>query len=85
MAVKTLTVTEKAYNLLRMLKYGDESFSDLILRIAEAKKGNVIKFYGALNLSYKEKEDRIKRIKKGRDEIDKEMSMRIKKIRARLR
>ena len=33
MAVKTITVTEDAYDTMKRLKKGDESFSDLFLRI----------------------------------------------------
>ena len=34
MVVKTITVTERAYGLLKAKKAGNESFSDVILRIA---------------------------------------------------
>lgn len=32
MAVKTITITEEAYNLLKSKKQGEESFSELIIR-----------------------------------------------------
>ena len=49
MAVKTITVTEDAYNALASDKKKDESFSQVILR-THKKKGNwetVSKFIGA--------------------------------------
>lgn len=48
MVIKSLTVTEDAYDALKALKYGDESFSETILRISSDKRGNAAKFFGAL-------------------------------------
>ena len=51
MAVKTITITEKAYQALASEKKEGESFSELILRTHE-KKGNIEslrKFIGAWN------------------------------------
>ncbi len=41
MAVKTITITEKAYNKLLNLKKERESFSDLFNRISDEKKGKL--------------------------------------------
>ncbi len=37
MATKTITVTEDAYEHIKRLKYQEESFSDLFLRLADEK------------------------------------------------
>ena len=39
MATKTLTITKEAYDELKAMKMGDESFSKTILRLTEGKKG----------------------------------------------
>ncbi len=38
MAVKTITVTEKAYHHLKAHKTADESFSDVILRLTKRRR-----------------------------------------------
>ena len=47
MATKTITVTDDAYNALRALKDGNESFSETILRVAKRKP--LSSFYGILS------------------------------------
>lgn len=47
MAVKTITITEKAYSSLKAKKGKKESFSDTILRVT--RKGNIMDFFGVLN------------------------------------
>ena len=37
MAVKTITITEDAYRRLKSRKLGDESFSDVILRLTKRR------------------------------------------------
>lgn len=46
MGTKTITVMDDAYNLLLSRKNKDESFSEVIRKMAE-EKGNVMKFAGA--------------------------------------
>ena len=41
-ARKTLTISEEAYNALARLKSKDESFSKVILRLAQKNKGNLL-------------------------------------------
>ncbi|HEY4704396.1 MAG TPA: antitoxin VapB family protein [Thermoplasmata archaeon] len=38
MTVKTITVTQEAYRRLKAHKTGDESFSDVILRLTKRRK-----------------------------------------------
>ena len=47
MAVKTITITEKAYNTLKAMKKVDESFSEEINRIG-AEKRPISDFFGLL-------------------------------------
>ncbi len=45
MAHKTLTISEEAYNALARLKSKDESFTKVILRLAQKKtKGNLLDY-----------------------------------------
>jgi predicted CopG family antitoxin len=83
MVVKTLTVTEKAYEFLRRAKKGDESFSEVIVRISNKEKGNIIGFYGMLKDSRKELDGMKKKIKKRKKEINKESRSRENKLRKR--
>ena len=46
MGTKTITVTEDAYNALYALKRGDESFSEMSLRIGRRKPLSA--FFGVL-------------------------------------
>lgn len=54
MAVKTLTITEQAYNKIKSMKEGDESFSDLFLRIASGNINVAKRFFGVAHLSEEE-------------------------------
>ncbi len=56
MAVKTITVTEKAYETLKARKVASESFSEAIMRIAGRK--SLLEFAGALS---KESADRLEK------------------------
>lgn len=47
MAVKTITIMEKAYEALKSLKLPRESFSETILRIS--KRRQLSEFYGVLS------------------------------------
>ena len=66
MTVKTITVTESAYNTLKNMKHGDESFSEVITRISSEKK-SVLDFFGLLKdseSSAEELQQRTKEIRK---------------------
>ena len=47
MVVKTITITEHAYEMLKRLKNKDESFSDVITRVAK-NRSELGKFFGLL-------------------------------------
>ena len=78
MVIKSLTVTEDAYDALKAEKCGDESFSEVILRVMSEKKGQTARFFGAL----KGIEGTLlrERIKKRRAEIEREFGERAKRI-----
>jgi len=83
MVIKSLTITEEAYDSLKRLKYGDESFSEVIIRVAKEKKPNLEKYFGILKQSETKAEDWIKRIKEGREKFNasaKERSRKLTKI-----
>ena len=60
MAVKTITITEKAYEKLASNKEGGESFSELIDR-RFTKKGDLSQFIGAWSDMSEETAEKIKR------------------------
>jgi len=83
MVIKSLTITEDAYDALKTLKHGDESFSKTILRIKEDKANVIERYFGILKMSEKEINDWQKNIKKRREEINQEFQKRkinLKKI-----
>lgn len=76
MSVKTITVTENAYEALKKMKEPNESFSDIILRVA--KRRPLDDFFGVLS---KESGDRLeKAIMKARKRRNLAHKERIKKI-----
>lgn len=46
MATKTLSITEEAYNRLKVLKNNKESFSDIIMRVTNKNRKSVSELYG---------------------------------------
>lgn len=62
MAVKTITITEKAYETLKARKEGSESFSEAINRIAG--KRSLMDFAGIL--THEEADELERNIKEGR-------------------
>jgi len=79
MAIKSLTITEHAYNALKAVKCGDESFSDVIIRLSKEKVGAAAKFVGALKISDKEYDDWRSSTKKWKEQFDKDSYRRISK------
>src|SRR3989338_2210071 len=79
MVIKSLTITEEAYNSLKRLKYGDESFSEVIIRMSNGKVAPLEKYLGILK-DDKELESRIKTRRKLIDFETKERIKRFQKI-----
>ena len=78
MAVKTITVTEKAYEALKDKKAPNESFSETIMRIAGRR--SLLEFAGALSeKSAKKLEESIREIRKSHVESHKKRMERIVK------
>jgi len=75
MTVKTITITEDAYNLFKRLKEKDESFSDLIKRIGSERKSDVNRIFGVL--SKYNVEDAQKKAKEIRTKLDKDLKQRL--------
>lgn len=64
MTSKTLTITEDVYLLLKNLKQDDESFSDLLRRLAFQVNGqNLDAFFGGWEMSDEEYKNIQKQIK----------------------
>jgi len=82
-----ISLTEEAYNYLKMLKGKDKSFSDVVIEMKENgcnNKGNkeaIMKFFGCLkdkNIDWVEKE---KNMKKFREDFNKRIDSTRKEMR----
>ncbi len=82
MVIKSLTITEEAYNALKTLKYNNESFSEVILRLSKEKIGLVSKYFGVLKSE--EGKNFELRVKKNRVKIEKDFMNRTKHVRGSL-
>ena len=67
MPTKTISITIEAYERLKREKLEGESFSDVIIRLTEKNKKDLLEFAGA----WKEDEEIEKVILDGRKEFDK--------------
>ena len=72
MSYITISINQEAYNFLKSLKAKDESFSDVIFKFKEKKgsKEAIMKYFGVLKdkgIDWNEKE---KRMKEFRGEVD---------------
>lgn len=79
MAVKTITVTEDAYDALKRLKHEDESFSEVIKRTA-GQKMKIRDLWGALVETPEKMEAFAKRVKEARKELGKGFEERMKRV-----
>lgn len=84
MAVKTLTITEEAYNTLKRLKRESQSFSQIIIEVTAEKSNSLGKFFGILRDSKKELNEMKEKVKEGRKEADKNAISKIKKLQRQL-
>ena len=72
MATKTITVTEDAYENMKRMKRGDESFSDLFMRLSSEKKSTGRSIYGILKNSGADAEKLLKASREIRERANKE-------------
>lgn len=71
--VKTITVTDEAYEMLKKMKSGDESFSEVIKRVAKPTL-NIRDYFGIL--SKEDSKTISEEIKKRREKISKDIEER---------
>ncbi|MBI3033263.1 antitoxin VapB family protein [Candidatus Woesearchaeota archaeon] len=83
MVIKSLTITEDAYNALKTIKSVDESFSDVILRVSTNKIGAAAKFAGVFKMNDTEVKQWKQQIEKRRSEINHEFIGRSRKSKSR--
>ncbi len=84
MAIKTITVTENAYDTIKRLKSEDESFSDLFLRLGE-RYLTINQVRGILNATPEDAAAFSKRVKQIREELGKGMEKRMENVRSRFK
>ncbi|MBI4140804.1 antitoxin VapB family protein [Candidatus Woesearchaeota archaeon] len=84
MVVKTITVTEDAYDAMHHLKHEGESFSELFLRLS-SKPILVKDIVGILQHTPEEARAFAERVKKIHEELGKGWEERIADVRARLK
>ena len=77
MVIKSLTITEEAYDALKSMKLGNESFSKAIVRISQTKRGAAGRFFGVLKGQGSELK---KRLKQRRVELEKEVRIRQERL-----
>ncbi len=82
MVTKTLTVTENAYDAIKRLKQGDESFSDLFLRLGR-RYVTVKEVAGILKDTPKEAAEFRNRMRQIREELGEGLNKRIDDVRTR--
>lgn len=80
MTIKSLTITEDAYEALKRMKLKNESFSEVILRLSQEKIGAAAKFFGGLKISDKEAKEWQESIKQRRRKFNEEIEQRKQKI-----
>jgi predicted CopG family antitoxin len=49
MTSKNISITQDVYDILVKLRLGDESFSEVIIRLANEQKRDPLRFYGILS------------------------------------
>lgn len=79
MAVKTITITEEAYNALKRIKLDSESFSKIIINITNEKANPVEKYFGVMKGS-KMMQDIREKVASDRKKFNEDYKKRIIKI-----
>ena len=79
MSIKTITITENAYDSIKRLKGSDESFSELFLRISRETL-SVSDLLGAVKIDEKEASEIKKRILAYRKKASKDIEERRKNV-----
>lgn len=80
MVIKSLTITEDAYDVLKRIKHSDESFSNVIIRIGQEKTVDVKKYFGILKGGEIKAKKLIVDIKKRRLEFNKGFDKKLSKL-----
>ena len=80
MVVKTITITEDAYNVLKRMKKSNQSFSELIIEFSEEKKGHLINLFGILKDKSKDMDELQEKSINYRKDFDSDSLARIKKL-----
>ncbi len=83
MVIKTITITEDAYNKIKRLKQDNESFSELFTRISYEKRKPISSLLGVLKTTDKEMEKRRERFKKIREETSRALEERMARLKRR--
>ncbi len=84
MVTKTITVTEEAYNAIKGIKHEDESFSELLNRLAAGRRLLKVRdLIGVLGDSPEEAEAFAKRVRDLREKAGKDAGERMERVRAR--
>lgn len=75
MVVKTITVTQDAYETLKRAKHADESFSEVILRVVP-RKATAADWFGICPGTEQELKKELRELKKRREAVSKEFKKR---------
>lgn len=78
--VKTITITEEAYNMLKCLKRNEQSFSEIIIEVSKDKKCDLSKFFGILKNRGKELDILKEKVKDYRNNFTKESKKRMESL-----
>ena len=79
MVVKTITVTEYAYETLKGLKHSNESFSEVIVRVG-SRHATAKDLFGILRSTPEQVTEHRKRFKRIRQKLSQEVEDRIKSV-----
>jgi predicted CopG family antitoxin len=80
MPFKTLTITEEAYNKIKMLKEKSESFTELFLRLSDEKINVAERFLGSVRCTPAEASAWRKRVRENRKKLNESWLERQKKL-----